>query len=80
MNELSELAKLDGLIGAKKKDVSMENAMSSNEKIRDWTEHIIGAEGLADKLDTKLKMQGFPDYYGLSDKEASERLKINGPN
>jgi hypothetical protein len=37
MNELAELAKLDGLIGGKKKeDASMESAMANNEKIRDW--------------------------------------------
>jgi magnesium-transporting ATPase (P-type) len=27
-----------------------------------------------------LKVTGFADYYGLTDKEAAERLKINGPN
>ena len=37
MNELAELAKLDGLIGGKKQETAnMQSAMSSNEKIRDW--------------------------------------------
>ena len=36
MNELAELAKLDGLIGGKKEEVNLESAMSKNEKIRDW--------------------------------------------
>ena len=41
---------------------------------------MIGPEALADKLDTKLKVPGSNDYYGLTDKDAAERLKINGPN
>ncbi len=41
---------------------------------------MIGIEALADKLDTKLKEAGSPDFYGLTEKEAAERLKINGPN
>lgn len=36
MNELAELAKLDGLIGGKKEEASMQSAMARNEKIRDW--------------------------------------------
>ncbi len=39
------------------------------------TEHVIGIEALAEKLDTKLKAEGSNDYYGLTDKEAAERLK-----
>jgi len=75
MNELAELAKLDKLIGGKKEEVTMESAMSNNEKIRDWNEHVIGPEKLADNLETKLKVTGFTDYYGLTDKEAADRLK-----
>ena len=41
---------------------------------------MIGPEALADRLDTKLKVAGFNDFYGLTDKEAADRLKINGPN
>ena len=41
---------------------------------------MIGIDALAEKLDTKLKAEGAKDYYGLTDKEAAERLKINGPN
>jgi hypothetical protein len=37
---------------------SMSNAVAQTEKIRDWTEHVIGVEALADKLDTKLKVPG----------------------
>ena len=37
-------------------------------------------EALADKLDTKLKVPGQADLFGLSEKEAAERLRINGPN
>jgi hypothetical protein len=40
MNELAELAKLDKLVGGKKEEVTMESAMSNNEKIRDWVSHI----------------------------------------
>jgi len=80
MNELAELAKLDGLIGGKREEATMASAMSRNEKIRDWTEHVIGPEALAEKLDTKIKVPGCNDYYGLTDKEAAERLKVNGPN
>lgn len=36
LNELAELAKLDKLVGGKKEEVTMESAMSNNEKIRDW--------------------------------------------
>ena len=38
MNELTELAKLDGLVGAsaKKQETSVSNAVSKTEKIRDW--------------------------------------------
>jgi hypothetical protein len=38
MNELAELAKLDGLVGnsAKKQESSMASAVSKTEKIRDW--------------------------------------------
>ena len=40
MNELAELAKLDKLVGGgKKEEVTMESAMSNNEKIRDWVSH-----------------------------------------
>lgn len=41
---------------------------------------MIGAEALALKLDTKLKEENSKDYYGLTDKDAAERLKNNGPN
>ncbi len=40
MNELAELAKLDKLVGGKKEEVTMESAMSNNEKIRDWVSHL----------------------------------------
>lgn len=82
MNELAELAKLDGLVGAssKKQETNIANAVSQTEKIRDWTEHVIGSEALAERLDTKLKVEGHTDFYGLTDKDAAERLKINGPN
>lgn len=56
MTELTELAKLDKLVSGKKEEVTMESAMSNNEKIRDWTDHIIGAEKLAENLETKLKV------------------------
>jgi len=36
MNELAELARLDGIVGGKKQDMTMANAMSNNEKIREW--------------------------------------------
>jgi hypothetical protein len=36
MNELAELARLDGLIGGKKQEANLQSAMSNNEKIRDW--------------------------------------------
>jgi len=37
MNELAELAKLDGLVGGKREEATnMQSAMSKNEKIRDW--------------------------------------------
>lgn len=41
MNELAELAKLDGLIGGKKEETSMASAMSRNEKIREWVRIIL---------------------------------------
>jgi sodium/potassium-transporting ATPase subunit alpha len=41
---------------------------------------VIGAEALAAKLDTKLKAENSKDYYGLTDKDAENRLKLNGPN
>lgn len=36
MNELAELAKLDGIVGGKKQEATMASAMSSNERIREW--------------------------------------------
>jgi hypothetical protein len=39
MTELTELAKLDKLVSGKKEEVTMESAMSNNEKIRDWVSH-----------------------------------------
>jgi hypothetical protein len=36
MNDLTELAKLDGMINTRKEEASMENVMSKNEKIREW--------------------------------------------
>jgi sodium/potassium-transporting ATPase subunit alpha len=79
---LAELGRLDGLIGGEgnKPAISIANTVSQTEKIRDWTEHVIGVEPLAEKLDTKLKIPGHADYFGLTENDAAERLRINGPN
>jgi len=44
---------------------------------------LIGVDELADKLDTKIRdreVGGASDFYGLTEKEAAERLAANGPN
>ncbi len=50
MNELAELAKLDGLIGGKKEEANMQSAMARNEKIRDWVSFEDIVVGMGPKL------------------------------
>ena len=41
---------------------------------------MIGVEALAERLDTKVKKEGFTDFFGLTREQAEQRLKENGPN
>jgi len=53
---------------AKKKEGGMANAVSSTEKIRQWTDHIIDQEDLAKQLETVVKVDPTDkSYHGLTE-------------
>lgn len=62
-------------------DSDMSNAVARTEKIRDWTEHVIEIEKLAEDLSTVIKKNPTDiNYFGLTDEQAAEKLKTLGPN
>lgn len=59
----------------------MSNAVARTEKIRDWTEHLIDIEKLAEDLETKIKKNPTDaGYFGLTEEQAAHKLKTLGPN
>lgn len=82
------MATLDKLNAEKKggkksapKDNDMSNAVARTEKIRDWTEHVIEIEKLAEDLQTIIKKKPEDvNYFGLTDELAAKKLRGFGPN
>ena len=59
----------------------MASAVNSNEKIREWNDHIKDIEELAEELSTVIKTDpNDKDYYGLTSDQAKYKLKEVGPN